>query len=68
MPKNSSDWLDIQPAETLLRYHARWASLAGLPESENETSESVPLPGTNVFTADAVQSKLDQVEAAFRLA
>ena len=67
VPKRSADWFDMSPAKTILRYHARWVSLAGFPDVDNAHTVTVALSSTNIFTPEAVQLKLTEVEAAFHL-
>ncbi len=55
VPPDIAEWLDISPARLALSRHAYWVSLAGQPESENETTITVDVPRVNSFTVAALE-------------
>lgn len=55
VPAAFEDWLDMSPSQLALRHHAYWVSLAGQPDSENETTITVDVPRANSFTVAALE-------------
>jgi hypothetical protein len=47
--------------QLVLRRCGYWVSLAGQPQSENETSVTVPVPRANVLTVNALQGLMQQI-------
>ncbi len=67
VPEACPDWLEITSTpETIVRRCAWWVSLEGAPDVSNSTSVTIQIPRANLFTADAVMQKLDEVESQFR--
>ena len=68
VPPDSRDWMEISssPAEFVLRRCAWWTSIAGEPDIDNSTAVTVKLPRANLFTPEALNAKLDAIEATFR--
>jgi hypothetical protein len=68
VPTDVPDWVSfaVPPTEIVLRRCAWWTSFSGSPEVNNTTSVTVRLPYANVFTPEALQAKLDQVETMYR--
>lgn len=66
VPDTPINWLHITTEQTILRYHARWLSLAGMPETTNDTNVTVHLPAENIFTPDIVTQRLDEQERRFQ--
>ena len=54
VPPQPEAWLSVSPEQLVLRRCAFWCSLAGLPESENESSVTVQVPRANLFDVAAV--------------
>jgi hypothetical protein len=44
-----------------LRRCGYWMSLAGLPQSDNETTVTVSVPRANVLTAEALKDMMQRV-------
>jgi hypothetical protein len=66
VPEAPADWMNITAEQTILRYHARWLSLAGMQETTNDTNVTVHLPAGNLFTPAIVTQRLDAQERGFR--
>jgi uncharacterized protein DUF4365 len=49
LPKEEKHWLSVTPEELVLRRCAFWASLAGLPDTDNRESVTVSIPSANLF-------------------
>ncbi len=47
--------------QLILRRCAYWVSLAGLPQSNNETAVTVSVPRTNVLTVQALKDMMQRV-------
>lgn len=60
VPDNVDAWLACSSAQYVLMRCAYWVSLAGLPQVQNTASVTVKLPGTNLFTPDALTSIFDK--------
>lgn len=54
LPRDVENWLKVSSTELILRRCSYWASLRGLPESDNESTVTVPIPRTNLFTVEAL--------------
>lgn len=54
VPPTPESWLSVSPEQLVLRRCAYWCSLAGLPESENESSVTVHVPRANLFDVAAL--------------
>ncbi len=67
VPELPENWMNVMPAETILKCHARWLSLAGFPETDNETSVKVSLPHSNVFDPAALTAKMDEIDGGLQL-
>lgn len=56
LSENLADWLQQSEEELCLRYGGYWGSLRGMPETQNTATVTIPLPRTNQFTPQALQS------------
>jgi hypothetical protein len=67
VPENSVDWLIVTQTQdqVVLRHSAWWISLAGQPETENETSVTVTIRRANLFTPQVLAAKLTEIETQF---
>jgi hypothetical protein len=54
VPPQPEAWLSVSLEQLVLRRCAFWCSLAGQPESDNESSVTVQAPPANIFDAGAV--------------
>jgi hypothetical protein len=61
VPGQIDDWIEQGPERLLLRRCAHWASLLGLDESDNETTVTVDVPRANLFTVDALNRMMQQI-------
>jgi Domain of unknown function (DUF4365) len=61
VPDDPANWLTQTEDELILRRCGYWASLAGRPESANETSVTVHLPRANVFSPAALKDMMTKI-------
>ena len=54
VPPQPEAWLSVPSEQLVLRRCGYWSSLAGLPESENESAVTVHVPRANLFDVAAV--------------
>jgi Domain of unknown function (DUF4365) len=57
----AQDWLQQSETELCLKRCAYWTSLRGQPESTNQTTVTVYIPRTNIFSVDALKNIMQQV-------
>ena len=55
LPTNMADWLWLTADQLVIRRCGYWVSLAGMPQRDNETSVTVPVPRENLLTPEAVR-------------
>lgn len=60
LPRSQGDWLSITLEQLILRRCAYWASLAGLPETENKESVTISIPVKNRFDVDALKELMER--------
>jgi hypothetical protein len=58
VPEHESEWLAQSEKELIMSHCGYWLSLKGLPASKNETSQTVYLPRTNIFTPAVLQEMM----------
>jgi hypothetical protein len=63
VPEILGEWLAHGEEGLTMRRCAYWVSLRGKPETTNEASVTIRLPGMQQFTVAALQSLMDQVGA-----
>lgn len=61
VPPAPEAWLAVSPEQLVLRHCALWVSLAGLPDSENESSVTVHVPRANLFDVAAPTGLLQAI-------
>jgi hypothetical protein len=61
VPLAPEAWLSVSPEQLVLRRSAYWCSLAGLPESENESSVTVHVPRANLFDVTALTGLMQAI-------
>lgn len=54
VPAQPTAWLSMSPDALILRHCAYWASLRGLPSTENDRSVTVEVPRANLFDVEAL--------------
>lgn len=62
LPPDVDSWLAHTSEQLALRRCAYWVSLAGMPESSNETSVTVSLPRTNLLTVGALGQMMRSID------
>lgn len=60
LPENEADWLEMNEEQLLLRHCCYWKHITG-PLSTNRSTQSVFIPRSNLFNAEAVTEILDMV-------
>lgn len=61
VPKNMEQWLLIEPEQLIAKYSAYWLNLKGLPESPNNTSVTLSMPKSNIFTVDCLKAIVQNI-------
>jgi hypothetical protein len=61
MPQEIGEWMELSEEQLLLRRCGYWVSLAGQPQSDNQTSVTVSVPRANVLTADSLQGLMHRI-------
>lgn len=67
LPANDEDWLDHTEEALILRHCGYWVSLAGMPESANQTSVTVSIPRGQRFdplSLKALMAKAQQEQTS----
>ena len=60
LPKDEEMWMTLTSDELILRRRAYWLNLRGWEETTNQTSVTVHLPITNLFSVGGLQQLMDQ--------
>jgi Domain of unknown function (DUF4365) len=63
VPDSQEDWLHQSQQELSLRYCGYWASLRGLPPTQNQNTVTVQIPTQNIFNKDALKSLMQSIES-----
>jgi hypothetical protein len=61
VPPTPEARLSVSPEQLVLRRSVCWCSLAGLPESGNESSVTVQVPRANLFDVAALTSLMQRI-------
>lgn len=61
VPEDPREWLDQSEEHMVMRHCGYWISLKGMPPTNNETSVSVEIPRTQVFSVDALKRIMAQI-------
>lgn len=61
VPEKVEDWLQQSETELCLKRCAYWVLLRGQPETNNQTTVTVYIPRTNIFSVDALQTLMQQI-------
>jgi len=61
IPQDIGGWMVSSVEQLVLRRCGYWVSLAGQPQSDNETSVTVSVPRANVLTAGALQELMRRI-------
>jgi Domain of unknown function (DUF4365) len=61
VPEKVENWLQQSETELFLKRCAYWVSLRGQPESANQTTVTVYIPRTNIFSVDALRTLMQQI-------
>lgn len=62
LPTDVEEWVSLTAEQLVLRRCAYWVSLAGEPQSDNETSVMVSVPRQNVLTPEAVREIMRTID------
>lgn len=60
LPSIEDDWLTVSHEKLIVRRSAYWASLAGLPETDNETSVTVSIDIAHRLDTHALRALMEQ--------
>lgn len=60
LPKDERMWMTLTSDELILRRRAYWLNLRGWEETTNQTSVTVHLPITNLFSVGGLQQLMEQ--------
>ena len=60
LPKEEAMWLTATAEELVLRRCAFWASLAGLPDTDNKESVTVSIQANNLFDVGGLKALMEQ--------
>ncbi|HYT90311.1 MAG TPA: DUF4365 domain-containing protein [Gemmataceae bacterium] len=66
LPEDESQWLSQSVEELILRRCAFWMSLRGAPATPNQATIRISIPGTNLFSVDAVRRLMQQLSEGGR--
>jgi hypothetical protein len=61
VPNQVEDWLQQSETELCLKRCAYWVSLRGQPQTTNQTTVTVYLPRTNIFSVDALKTLMQRI-------
>lgn len=61
MPTDHNDWVRITPDELMLKKCARWVSLRGAPETENNDSVTIYIPKIQIFNPASLREMAEQI-------
>jgi hypothetical protein len=61
VPHDLAEWLNHTERELAIRRCTYWVSLRDMPETTNETSVTVAIPRTNVFSIDGLRSIMTRI-------
>jgi hypothetical protein len=61
VPEKLDDWLLQSEQELSLRHCGYWMSLRGMPDSTNETSVTVHVPRSQVFSVTALRDLMTRI-------
>lgn len=61
IPQGIEEWITSSVGQLVLRRCSYWVSLAGQPQSDNETSVTVSVPRANVLTVNALQGLMRRI-------
>jgi Domain of unknown function (DUF4365) len=62
IPDHLGEWVNQSETELCLRRCAYWLSLKGQPETENTDSVTIYLPRQQIFSVNALQNIMQQIE------
>lgn len=58
VPKDCEDWTQQTEEQLCLHHCAYWLSLAGRPKTDNDSTITVHIPRTNLFTVDFLREAM----------
>ena len=67
VPDKTDDWIDMRPEEMALRHRAYWMSLAGFPDSPNQTSVTIDVPTSQAFTVQSLSELMEKANQGLPL-
>src|SRR6266566_4487959 len=61
VPERPADWLHQTEEQLAMRHCGYWRALRGLPDTTNETTVTVEVPRSQVFSAEALRTIMDRI-------
>ena len=61
IPQDIGEWIALSSEQLVLRRCGYWLSLAGLPQTSNETTVTVFVPRTNLLTVAALTEMMGRI-------
>jgi Domain of unknown function (DUF4365) len=61
MPRSAADWFHMTHEEGTLRHCAYWASLAGLPPTDNAKEVTIDVPKANQLTVQTIEAIMTRI-------
>lgn len=62
LPRDRSQWVEIDAEKTILRKAAYWCSLKGLPEVKNKEKVRIKIPEKNLLTSEVLIELINKVK------
>jgi len=61
VPREVKDWINISEEKIIMQKCGYWASLKGMPPTENEKNVTVELPRVNLLTPDSLTQIMEKI-------
>lgn len=61
VPEEVKDWIDVSEEEIVLKKCGYWASLKGMPATNNRNTVTVELPRINLLTPDNLMQIMEKI-------
>lgn len=62
LPRDRSQWVEIDAEKTILRKAAYWCSLKGFPEVKNKEKVRIKIPKKNLLTSEVLIELINKVK------
>lgn len=61
VPREVKDWINISEEKIIMKKCGYWASLKGMPPTQNQTNVTVELPRVNLLTPDSLTQIMEKI-------